>query len=106
MNPLALLSEPSLFAVAVNIGFVALSAALLLAFVRLVLGPSLPDRVVALDLIALLAVSFVALYTIVTGEAVFLDAAIALALIAFLGTVAFARYTEQSYQAEQDKDHE
>ena len=73
-----------------------LTAAIILAFVRLVRGPSVPDRVVALDLIAVLVVAIVATYTIATDQSVLFDAAIVLALVAFLGTVAFARYVERS----------
>jgi multicomponent Na+:H+ antiporter subunit F len=72
-----------------------LCVALFLAFWRLLRGPSLPDRVVALDLIAMLSVGFIAMYDIVTNDTVFLDVAIVLALVAFLGTVAFARYVER-----------
>lgn len=74
---------------------VMLSVALLLVFARLARGPSLPDRVIALDLIAVLAVSLIALVAFEAGQPVFLDAAIVLALVAFLGTVAFARYLER-----------
>lgn len=73
-------------------GFALLSLAFVLAFVRLVRGPGLPDRVVALDLVAFLAVGLIALWTRATGTAAYLDAALVLALIAFLATVAFARY--------------
>jgi multicomponent Na+:H+ antiporter subunit F len=69
--------------------------AMLLAFIRLVRGPSLPDRVVALDLITIQIAAMLAVDTIATGQSVFLDAAIVLALISFLGTVAFARYLER-----------
>lgn len=72
-----------------------LIAAMLLAFVRLVRGPSLPDRVIAFDLFMLVSAAILATETSLTGEAIFLDAAIVLALIAFLGTVAFARYLER-----------
>jgi multicomponent Na+:H+ antiporter subunit F len=72
-----------------------LTAALFLAFVRLARGPSLPDRVVALDLISVITVGFIAAYAIDTGQRVFFDAALVVALIAFLGTVAFARYIER-----------
>jgi multicomponent Na+:H+ antiporter subunit F len=72
-----------------------LSSALFLAFYRLVRGPSLPDRVVALDLIGTISVSFIAVYSITANQPVFLDVAIVLALIAFLGTVAFAHYLEK-----------
>jgi multicomponent Na+:H+ antiporter subunit F len=72
-----------------------LSVALMLAFVRLVLGPSLPDRVVALDLIATLAVGFTGIYAIAVDQPIFLDLALVLSLIIFLGTVAFAYFIEK-----------
>lgn len=79
----------------VNVVMVVLIVALALAFVRLVRGPSLPDRVVTLDLIGTIVVGIIAVYAVATDQPVFIDAAIVLALIVFLGTVAFARYTEQ-----------
>ncbi len=84
-----------LLAGTVNLVMAMLSLALLLAFVRLVRGPSLPDRVVALELIATLAVGVIAVYDIATEQPVFLDVAIVVALIGFLGAVAFARYVEK-----------
>lgn len=83
-----------LLQVAVVIAFGATSLALVAAFVRVVIGPSLADRVLALDMIGLVSVSVIAAYAIASGQALFLDAAIALALIAFLGTVAFSRFIE------------
>ncbi|MBI3997531.1 MAG: pH regulation protein F [Armatimonadetes bacterium] len=84
-----------LLAAVSNVVLAMLTSTLLLALVRLVRGPSLPDRVVALDLIALTVVGFVAVYEIRTAQPVLLDAAIVLALIGFLSTVAFARYLER-----------
>ena len=80
---------------AVDASFVMIIVAIFLGFLRLVRGPSLPDRVVALDLITILAVAFCALFAIGSGEQAFLDVAIALALVAFLATVALARYAER-----------
>lgn len=80
---------------AVNAVLIALIIALLLAFIRLVRGPSLPDRVIALDLMATIVVGLFSVYAMAMDQPVFIDAAIVLALIVFLGTVAFARYTEQ-----------
>jgi multicomponent Na+:H+ antiporter subunit F len=82
-------------AVAVNIAFGVITLSLFLAFVRLVRGPSLPDRVVALDLLATLAVGIIAAYAILTGQPMLLRPAVALSLLAFLGTVAFAYYIEK-----------
>lgn len=72
-----------------------LSLAMLLAFVRLVRGPSLPDRVIALDLMATLTVGLIAVYAVSTNQPAYLDVAVVLALIAFLGTVAFAHFIEK-----------
>jgi multicomponent Na+:H+ antiporter subunit F len=87
---------PPLVGATAAVVLVVLSAALLLAFVRIARGPSLPDRVVALDLSGTLVVGIIAAYGILAGQPVFLDVAIALALVAFLGTVAFARYLERA----------
>ncbi len=80
---------------ATDIAFALLIAAIVLAVLRMARGPSLPDRVVALDLVTVLAVAFSALFAIASGEPAYLDVAIALALIAFLATVAFARFAER-----------
>lgn len=77
-----------------------LGLAFVLVFVRLVRGPSLPDRVVALDMVAYLAVGVIALWTLASGEVAYLDAALVLALIAFLATVAFARFIEGASRGE------
>lgn len=72
-----------------------LAVAVLLTFARLARGPSLPDRIVALDLIGVQAVGIIAIYSIAADQAMVLDVAIVLAVIAFLGTVAFAYYLER-----------
>jgi multicomponent Na+:H+ antiporter subunit F len=78
-----------------SVVFVMIGASVLLTFMRLARGPSLSDRVIALDLIAVLAVGLIAMVAFAARQPVFLDAAIVLALVAFLGTVAFARYLER-----------
>jgi multicomponent Na+:H+ antiporter subunit F len=62
---------------------------------RVMRGPSLADRVVALDLVTLLAVAFLGVFAVASREAAFLDVAITLALVGFLATLAFARYAER-----------
>ena len=75
------------------LGVLALAA--VLGFVRLLRGPSLPDRVVAFDLLATVGVGISAVYSMANNQPVFLDVAVVLALISFVGTVAFARYIEE-----------
>jgi multicomponent Na+:H+ antiporter subunit F len=77
------------------IAFVLLSMSLILSFVRLVSGPTLPDRVISLELLVSVTVGFIAAHTISTERANFLDVAVVLALTAFLAAVAFARFLEQ-----------
>lgn len=72
-----------------------LSIAIVFSFIRLFRGPSLPDRVVALDLMATLGIGIIANYAIATNQPVILDVATVVALISFLGTVAFAYYVER-----------
>lgn len=89
-----------LLALAIDIGYVALGLALLCALIRLVRGPTLPDRVVALDLTGVLSIAVIALHVIDSRRLLYLDAAVALALVAFLGTVAFARFVEWNREGE------
>ena len=69
---------------------------IILCFVRLIRGPDAADRIVALDLISVQIVAFLAVYSVYSRETSFLDVAIAYALIAFLGTVALARFLMRS----------
>ena len=69
-----------------------LGAALLLAVGRLLRGPTLPDRVVALDLISTLVVGIICMCALVFDQPVYLRDALVLAVVSFLGTVAFAYY--------------
>jgi multicomponent Na+:H+ antiporter subunit F len=74
-----------------------------LAFIRLVRGPQAADRIVSLDLISVLIVAFLGAYAVYAGDTTFLDVAIAYALIAFLGTVALARFLIRSHRRSGEK---
>lgn len=78
------------------VGLPALGLALLLTLFRILKGPTLPDRVVGLDLLGTLGISVAAVSALATRDAVYIDVAIVLALLSFLGTVAFAAYLERS----------
>lgn len=91
-----------MFEIAIIVANVLLSISLLLGFWRLYLGPTLPDRVVALELIASLTIGFIAVYVIASGRTPFIDVAMVLALTAFLAAVGFARYLEKGGHREDD----
>ena len=84
--------EATILMQSVTITSVLLLAAMLLAFIRLIKGPDAADRIVAIDLISVLIVALLAVLAIDADETSFLDVAIAYALVAFLGTVALARF--------------
>ncbi|QLF69810.1 cation:proton antiporter [Peteryoungia desertarenae] len=71
---------------------VVLGIALLVTVYRVVIGPTLPDRVIALDMLVGIAIGFIAVIALRTGYTVYIDIAIALGLVGFLATVAFARF--------------
>jgi multicomponent Na+:H+ antiporter subunit F len=66
--------------------------ALFLTIIRLVRGPTLADRILALDLITTLAIGFIGAIAVRTGFSLYLDIAISIGLLGFLSTVALARY--------------
>jgi multicomponent Na+:H+ antiporter subunit F len=76
-------------------GFVAvglLVVAMFVTLIRLIRGPNLGDRILALDLITVLGAGFIGALAVLTGFSLYIDIAIALALVSFLSTVALARY--------------
>ncbi|XOZ35176.1 monovalent cation/H+ antiporter complex subunit F [Halomonadaceae bacterium KBTZ08] len=72
-----------------------LALAMLMAAIRLGKGPSLPDRVVALELISSMVVGIIGVHALDTGVLSFLDVAIVVALVAFLAAIGFARFIER-----------
>lgn len=77
------------------LGLPLLMAGVVLAFTRLLRGPNLPDRVIALDILSVLGIGIIVAFAIATDQPVFIDVASVLALVSFLGTVAFAAYIER-----------
>jgi len=72
-----------------------LSISVILIMFRFLKGPSIVDRVIALDLLITTGIGIIAVYSIITNQPAFLDIAMILALIAFLSTVAFSYYLEK-----------
>lgn len=72
-----------------------LSLSVVLIFIRFIKGPNMVDRIIALDLIVTTGIGFISAYSILYNQPALLDVALILALIAFLGTVAFTYYIQQ-----------
>lgn len=73
----------------------ALSLSMVLIFIRVIRGPRLMDRVVALDLLVIVGIGFISSYAILFNKAIIIDVSLVLALIAFLSTIAFTYYYEK-----------
>jgi multicomponent Na+:H+ antiporter subunit F len=86
-----------MFEMITQLALVTLGVALLLAVVRLVKGPTLPDRIVAMDLVGVLVVGLIVVLAASTEVRATLDAAIVIALIGFVGTVAYATYVQRGH---------
>lgn len=78
--------------VAMIAGFVLVGAAMLLTLYRLVRGPTLPDRIVALDTLYINAVALLMLVGIHLESSVFFEAALLIAMMGFAGTVALCKH--------------
>ena len=79
-----------------TVAFVLIGVALILAIVRFLKGPGILDRIVALDLLAGLGISFSVLLSLRYDQKAFLNIALCLAVIAFIATVALALYLEKA----------
>ena len=90
-------------AAALEAGSAGVVVSVILAFIRLARGPSLPDRVVALDMMTVSIVAFCGLEAIRYGTPAFLDVALVLALVGFLATAALARFAERNTARRMDK---
>jgi multicomponent Na+:H+ antiporter subunit F len=86
-----------------SIALVLLGIALMLSIIRIAVGPTLADRVLALDLLTTLVMGFIGALAIRTGLTLYIDIAISLALLGFLATVALARYVASRQGVQEDK---
>ena len=80
---------------AVKITLVVLAVALVFTAARVLRGPSVPDRVIGVDILGNIAAGVIAIVTIMTGIPILLAVALVIALIIFLGTAAFSLYLER-----------
>lgn len=90
--------------IAVKIAILCMSIAILGLIYRLIKGPSMPDRIIALDAIGINLVAIVALVSIFLDTNAFLEVILLLGILSFIGTVAFSKYLEKGVALERDRD--
>ncbi|MBW8369505.1 MAG: K+/H+ antiporter subunit F [Thiobacillus sp.] len=76
----------------IPIAYALVSLALVLSFWRLLRGPDAPDRILALDTLYVNTIALLVLLGIHLGSAIYFEAALLIAMMGFVGTVALCKY--------------
>lgn len=87
----------SISVVVLVVTFSFLLAALVLAFIRLLKGPSINDRIAAMDVIAIVVMAFIVVYSVLIEKEIYFDLPVIISLISFIGTVAVSTYLKHRY---------
>jgi multicomponent Na+:H+ antiporter subunit F len=96
------MSVQTIFDYSVTLALAILCLSFFVTIFRIVKGPTLPDRILGLDMLVAIAIGFIAVIGIKTGYPLYIDVAIALGLVGFLATVAFARFILSRGKTEDD----
>ena len=77
------------------IAFAFLMSAMIITLVRLLKGPSVNDRIAAMDLIASIIMGVILVYAVLINNAMYFDVPLIISLISFIGTIAVSTYLKQ-----------
>jgi len=77
------------------LAFGMLFLAFVLSFLRMLKGPEIGDRIVAMDLISSITMAFILTYSVLVQKAIYFDIVIVISLVSFIGTVAVSTYLKQ-----------
>jgi multicomponent Na+:H+ antiporter subunit F len=80
-----------------DLAFVLIFLGIVFGIIRLVIGPDTVDRVVAVDLLTIIAIAVIALLAHIDNRYIYLDVALVYGLLSFLGVLAVARYLEKGF---------
>jgi len=95
----------SFFMITAYISIGIISASMILTLIRFIKGPSLPDRVISLDVFSANILVVLAIYSILSDEKSYLNVALTMSLVAFVGTMTFAYYLVQKRNQSTEDDH-
>lgn len=98
------MDSSAFLALSIQIAMVLLTLSFFVTCYRVVVGPTLPDRIMALDMLVGVVIGFIAVVGVKTGYYLYVDIAIALGLVGFLATVAFARFVLERDMPESDRE--
>ena len=81
-----------MLSIALVISFTLVSLACVFSLIRLLVGPDLPDRLLALDTLYINAIALIILFGILQGSPLYFEAALLIAVMGFVGTLALSKY--------------
>ncbi len=87
----------------ITFALVLISLSMLALIYRVIKGPSIPDRVIALDALGVNLIAVIALISIILGTYAFLEVILLLGILAFIGTVGMAKFLEKGEIIENDR---
>jgi multicomponent Na+:H+ antiporter subunit F len=77
-----------------NIALIIMSISILVCFIRVIKGPTMPDRVVALDTIGITLIGLIGIVMIIQNTLAYAEVILVIAILAFIGTIALAKFIE------------
>ncbi|MFJ7935029.1 Na(+)/H(+) antiporter subunit F1 [Sporosarcina sp. NPDC096371] len=87
-----------------TISLVLFATTIAIAVIRIILGPSMPDRVIALDMIGVNLIAMIAVVSIMLKTKAFLEVILILGILSFIGTIAFSKFIERGVIVERKRD--
>ncbi len=87
-----------------TISLILFATTIAIAVIRIILGPSMPDRVIALDMIGVNLIAMIAVVSIILNTKAFLEVILILGILSFVGTIAFSKFTERGIIVERKRD--
>ncbi|WP_318617880.1 Na(+)/H(+) antiporter subunit F1 [Sporosarcina sp. YIM B06819] len=86
-----------------TISLVLFATTIAIAVIRIILGPSMPDRVIALDMIGVNLIAIIAVVSIILKTKAFLEVILILGILSFIGTIAFSKFIERGVIVERKR---
>ena len=93
-----------MIAAMLTISVILFALTILVAVIRIILAPSLPDRVIALDVIGVNLIATIAVVSVILNTKAFLEAILILGILSFIGTIAFSKFIERGKIVERKRD--
>lgn len=87
-----------------SISLILFGIAIVITFVRIIVGPSFPDRVIAMDVIGVNLISAIATVSLLFKTRAFLDVILVLGILAFISTISFSKFIERGVIVEHSRD--